>query len=179
MKFVIVGSGIIGLSIAKVLIEKNLYKASNILIVDKYSIPSNGTSMHNSGVLHAGLYYKPGSLKAKLSIEGGYKLKEWCKINNIPILECGKILVPFTKKDYSNLEKINKNALQNGCKVEIIDYEQAKKIQPEIIKKEKYLWSPNTCVFSPKLIMQKLYDSLQELGVNFLKKSVSKFTFRS
>ena len=62
--------------------------------------------------------------------------------------------------------------MQNGCKVEIIDYEQAKKIQPQIIKKEKYLWSPNTCVFSPKLIMEKLYDSLQELGVNFLKKSV-------
>ena len=79
MKFVIIGSGIIGLSIAKVLIEKNIYKASNILIVDKYSIPSNGTSMHNSGVLHAGLYYKPGSLKAKLSIEGDINLKNGAK----------------------------------------------------------------------------------------------------
>ena len=70
MKFVIIGSGIIGLSVAKALIEKKIYKASEILIIDKYAIPSNGTSLHNSGVLHAGLYYKTGSLKAKLSIEG-------------------------------------------------------------------------------------------------------------
>ena len=74
MKFIIIGSGIVGLSIAKSIIEKKICNPEKILIVDKYSIPSKGTSIRNSGVLHAGLYYEPESLKAKLSIQGGKKL---------------------------------------------------------------------------------------------------------
>ena len=127
MKFIIIGSGIVGLSIAKSIIEKRICDPEKILIVDKYSIPSNGTSIRNSGVLHAGLYYKPGSLKAKLSIEGGNKLKEWCSSNNIPILNCGKLLVPFEQKDYINLDKIEQNALKNGCDIKIIDHNDALK----------------------------------------------------
>ena len=172
MKFVIIGSGIIGLSIAKALIDKKIHKPLNILILDKYAIPSKGTSVHNSGVLHAGLYYKPGSMKAKLSIDGGIKLREWCKKINLPILECGKLLIPFNENDYVNLEKIEKNALNNGCNVEMIDHDRASNIQPFLIKKDKYLWSPNTSVFDPKLIVERLYKSLKEMGVNFLKKSV-------
>ena len=91
MRFIIIGSGIVGLSIAKTLIEKKIFEPRKILVVDKYSLPSKGTSVRNSGVLHAGLYYKTGSLKARLSIDGGLKLKEWCQKNNLPILECGKI----------------------------------------------------------------------------------------
>ena len=149
MKFVIIGSGILGLSIAKTLIDKNICKPSKILVLDKYSIPSQGPSLRNSGVLHAGLYYLPGSLKSKLSIEGSVKLKEWCNSNKIKILECGKLLVPFNKNDYINLEKIEKNALKNGCDVKLINYKEALKIQHGIVKKDKYLWSPRTSVFSP------------------------------
>ena len=106
MKFVIVGAGIVGLSIAETLIKKKVVSPDHLIILDKYSIPSDGTSTHNSGVLHAGLYYKPGSLKAKLSIEGGYKLKDWCLENNLPILKCGKLLVPFQHKDLDRLDEI-------------------------------------------------------------------------
>ena len=172
MKLVIIGAGIVGLSIAKVLIKRKIFDPSNLLVLDKFSIPSKGTSIRNSGVLHAGLYYKPGSLKAKLSIEGGFKLKEWCDINDIQILECGKILVPFCKEDYLNLDKIAKNALLNGCEIKIIDYKEAKKIQPGIVKKEKYLWSPRTSVFPPELIVKRLYIYLKEMGVEFKKNSV-------
>ena len=98
MKFIIIGSGIIGLSIAKVLIEKRMVTPNELVILDKYSIPSDGTSTHNSGVLHAGLYYDAKSLKAKLSIEGRIKLREWCIENKLPILDCGKLLVPFKKR---------------------------------------------------------------------------------
>ena len=174
MKIIIIGSGIVGLSIAKSLIEKNLYKGEEILIVDKYSIPSDGTSTHNSGVLHAGLYYKPGSLKAKLSIEGGKKLKKWCDENKLPILECGKILVPFNKQDDARLDNIAINAKKNGCSIKIIDFIEANKIQDGLIKKEKYLWSPKTSVFSPKLIIESLYLFLKENGVCFSKTSVIK-----
>ena len=172
MKFVIIGSGIVGLSIAKVLIDRNICEASKIIVVDKYAIPSQGTSIRNSGVLHAGLYYKPGSLKAKLSIGGGLKLKDWCNLNQIPILECGKLLVPFNKKDYKNLDKIEKDAIKNGCDIKILDYKEAKNIQPGLIKKDKYLWSPKTSVFPPNLIIKKLFKSLKALGVEFLRNAV-------
>ena len=171
MKIVIIGAGIVGLSIAKVLIKRKISDPTNLIILDKFSTPSKGTSIRNSGVLHAGLYYKPGSLKAKLSIEGGLKLKEWCDINDIQILKCGKLLVPFSEEDYLNLDKIANNALLNGCEIKIIDYEEAKKIQPGIVKKEKYLWSPRTSVFPPGLIVKRLYDSLKEMGVKFRKNS--------
>ena len=172
MRFIIIGSGIVGLSIAKTLIEKKIFEPRKILVVDKYSLPSKGTSVRNSGVLHAGLYYKTGSLKARLSIDGGLKLKEWCQKNNLPILECGKILIPFNQNDYSNLDSIKNNALANGCTVEMIDYEKANRIQPFLVKKDKYLWSPKTSVFSPGLIVNKLYQFLKDMGVNFLKKSI-------
>ena len=96
-RFIVIGSGIVGLSIADKLLKKKFVKPKDLLILDKYSIPSNGTSTHNSGVLHAGLYYDSESLKAKLSIEGRVKLRQWCIDNNLPILDCGKLLVPFSK----------------------------------------------------------------------------------
>ena len=172
MKFVIIGSGIVGLSIAETLVKRNIVSADDLLILDKHAIPSNGTSTHNSGVLHAGLYYKPNSLKAKLSINGGHKLKEWCKENNLPILNCGKLLVPFDKKDLLRLEDIYENATKNGCEVKKVDYSEAIKIQPGLIKKEQYLWSPKTSVFSPHLIMHRLFELLKEKGVKFIKKGV-------
>ena len=174
MKLVIIGAGIVGMSIAKSVLEKKLYKGCEIIILDKHSIPSNGTSTHNSGVLHAGLYYEPGSLKARLSIEGGKKLKKWCHENNLPLLECGKLLVPFNKLDISRLDKIEINAKNNGCSVKIVDYGEATKIQEGLIKKDKFLWSPKTSVFSPKLIMEKLYLFLKENGVKFRKISAVK-----
>ncbi len=172
MKFVIIGAGIVGLSIAETLIKKKIVSPDNLIILDKYSIPSNGTSTHNSGVLHAGLYYKPGSLKAKLSIDGGNKLKDWCFENDLPILKCGKLLVPFNKKDLIRLDDIFDNATKNGCEIKKIDYSEARKIQPGLIKQEKYLWSPKTAVFSPQLIMKRLFQLLKEKGVQFLKKGV-------
>jgi L-2-hydroxyglutarate oxidase LhgO len=172
MKFIIIGSGIVGLSIAHSLIKRKIVAPSNLLIVDKYSLPSNGTSTHNSGVLHAGLYYQPNSLKANLSIEGGIKLKNWCADNNLSILNCGKILVPFSTKDLQKIDEIYNNAIKNGCEVKIINYEDAKKLQPGIIKKEKYLWSPKTAVFSPKQIIGRLYKLLKMEGVEFTKKNI-------
>ena len=172
MKFVIIGAGIVGLSIAETLIKKKIVSPDSLIILDKYSVPSDGTSTHNSGVLHAGLYYKPGSLKAKLSIEGGHKLKDWCLENNLPILKCGKLLVPFQQKDLDRLDEIFDNASNNGCEVKKIDFAEAVKLQPGLVKQEKYLWSPKTAVFSPQLIMKRLFQLLKEKGVQFLKKGV-------
>lgn len=94
---VIIGAGCVGLSIAYKLLET--YKtAKDIVIIDKFNVPSKGTSLRNSGVLHAGLYYPKGSDKSKLCIHGGESLFRLCKDNNLPILNCGKLILPFNKE---------------------------------------------------------------------------------
>ena len=88
--FCIAGGGMVGLSIANQLIERNI--SSRILIIDKEKELGKHSSGLNSGVLHAGLYYEPKSLKAKVCVEGSKRLKRWIKERNLPINECGKVL---------------------------------------------------------------------------------------
>ena len=82
------------------------------------------------------------------------------------------MLVPFQHKDLDRLDEIFDNASKNGCEVKKIDYAEAVKLQPGLTKQEKYLWSPKTAVFSPQLIMKRLFQLLKDKGVQFLKKGV-------
>ena len=172
MKTVIIGSGCVGLSLAMALINKLKIDPKEILVIDRYNIPSKGTSIRNSGVLHAGLYYEAGTLKADLCRSGSESLKKWCLNKSLPLLQCGKLLVPFTKTDYSRLDKIYLNAKNNGCTVEFVNYQKANEIQPGIIKAEKYLWSPKTAVFSPLSIIESFYFYLKDSGVQFIKSNI-------
>lgn len=162
MKIAIVGAGVVGLSLANDLL--NTHKTIQIDIYDSYSIPSKGTSIRNSGVLHAGLYYKPGSLKAKLCLQGSSLLQKYASDHDLPLLNCGKLLVPHEARDYKNIDNIKQTADQNGCETYLIDYKEAVKIQPNICRREKYLWSPKTAVFSPSNILSRLVTSIKDSG---------------
>ena len=105
----ICGSGIIGLTIAKKLIETG---HKNIVIIDKEGEPGKHASGRNSGVLHAGIYYPNETLKAQFTLQGNHLMKEYCAKNNLPICESGKVVV--TKND----EEINTlNVLYNRAKI--------------------------------------------------------------
>jgi len=166
MKVIIIGAGCVGLSIAYKLLDK--FPGDQILVIDRYNSPSKGTSEKNSGVLHAGLYYPPNSEKSKLCINGHEKLKELCYINNLPINQCGKLLIPTNKNELENLLKIYENAISCKRGVSLIDYSQAKKIQPNVQKADIYLWSPKTSIFSPKSILNYFYMKLLDEGVQFI-----------
>ena len=90
--FCIVGGGMVGLSLANQLLEKEI--AKSIIIIDKEPKLGLHSSGLNSGVLHAGIYYEPNSLKAKVCVDGSRRLKEWVKERSLPINECGKVIVP-------------------------------------------------------------------------------------
>ena len=85
----------VGLSIANQLIERKL--SSKIIIIDKEKELGLHSSGLNSGVLHAGLYYQPDTLKAKVCVEGAKRLKEWCVSEKLDVLQCGKIIVTQKK----------------------------------------------------------------------------------
>ena len=170
MNFAVVGAGVVGLTIAKELLAR--FPKANLELYDAFSIPSKGTSIRNSGVLHAGLYYQPNSLKARLCSAGSSLLVDYIHVNKLPVLNCGKILVPHTAEDVQSLYAIKSRADSNGCIAHLIHYEDALQKQPNIARRDLYLWSPNTKVFSPFHILGHLHFELLQLGANLFTERV-------
>ena len=126
---VIIGAGVIGLSIAKALGEKT---KSSVLVIEKENAIGKGVSSRNSEVIHSGIYYSPGSLKSKYCVEGRKKLYDYCLKNDIWHQNCGKLVVGQAHQE-EQLEGLFKNALKNGVDdIQIIDNQQISKISPMV-----------------------------------------------
>lgn len=164
--FVILGSGMVGMSIAYEIIK--LYSDASILILEKEQNIGFHSSGRNSGVLHAGIYYKPNSLRAKLCIEGSKLLKNWCEEENIKVLKCGKYIVPQRIDLDDQIEKLKKRADANGAVTEIINRDSFKKNVPfGRSATGRALWSPNTAVVNPMEVLFQLRNKLESYGVTF------------
>ena len=123
--YLIVGSGIIGLTIAREL--SILKKNFKVLIIEKEKKIGFHASGRNSGVLHSGVYYPRGSLKAKVCSKGARLMSEYCIKNNLPIKKIGKVIVPVKKNDNKTIEKLIKNAEEANLNHQVIDKKQLKK----------------------------------------------------
>ena len=157
----------VGLSIAYEL--KKRKKDLSICILDKEEVLGIHSSGRNSGVLHAGIYYKPGSLKAQVSVKGSRILKEWCQSESLPVLSCGKVISPQLPELDPQLDVLLKRGQANGAKVEIIDKKDFYKLVPDgRTSTDRALWSPNTCVVKPRLVIKRLIEKLKSQGVDFL-----------
>ena len=164
--FCIVGGGMVGLSIANQLIERKI--SSKILIVDKEKELGLHSSGLNSGVLHAGLYYEPNTLKAKVCVEGARKLKRWIKERHLPINDCGKVIVPQEPFLDKQLDLLYQRGIDNGAKVELWDEKELKQKFPIVrTSSGRALWSPNTSVVKSKLVLKRLEKELREQKVIF------------
>tara|TARA_B100000965_G_scaffold386741_1_gene389292 strand:+ start:5009 stop:6190 length:1182 start_codon:yes stop_codon:yes gene_type:complete len=163
--YMIVGSGIIGLTIAFELVKRNPNK--NIVIIEKEKDIGFHASGRNSGILHAGFYYDKNSLKAKFCIKGNILMKNFCKKNNIHIKNTKKVVVAKDKKELETIFELHKRASLNGVKTEIITSKQLKKINKNICTYEKALFSPNTASVNPIEVLIKLKEILIEKGVHF------------
>ena len=115
----ILGGGMVGLSIAHQI--KETRPDLSILIIDKEINLGAHSSGRNSGVLHAGVYYEPNTIKAKVCIDGAKRLKNWCKNNGIPVLACGKVITP--QKDHldSQLNLLYDRGTANGAKISFLN----------------------------------------------------------
>ncbi len=164
--YLIIGAGIIGLSLAKTLRQKD--PSCKIVIVEKEPHVAEHASGRNSGVLHAGFYYSADTLKAKLSIAGNKALRDYCKTRNLPLKETGKLVVATSEKEVEQLYELEKRGKSNGSQVEIISEEQARKIEPNIKTCGQALWSPLTATVDPKAICNSLHKELAADGVKFL-----------
>ena len=162
----ILGGGMVGLSIAHQLLERGI--TNSITILDKEPELGLHSSGRNSGVLHAGLYYKPGSLKARVCIEGARRLRNWVEERDLPLNPCGKVIVPPRAELDGQLDILADRGKANGAKVEFWDADQLKELIPEArTASGRALWSPNTAVVKPIRVVHRLRQELAERGVNF------------
>jgi L-2-hydroxyglutarate oxidase LhgO len=144
----IIGAGVIGLAIAEALADHRL----NVYILEKNETHGRGISSRNSEVIHAGIYYPSGSLKARLCVEGRKKLYQICEKNNIPHLRIGKLIIAITKKELVKIEQLRHSAIQNTVSVSLLGQEQVRKLEPNI-RAVGALHSPDTGIINAHALM--------------------------
>jgi len=163
--YIIIGAGIIGLSIAKTLIEKN--SLSKILILEKEDDVGLHSSGRNSGVLHAGFYYTSNSLKAKFTRDGNLEMKKFCQDNELSINHCKKVVVAKDESELEGLNELYKRGIANGVEVKLLDEDTLSKLYPNVKTYKKALYSPTTATVNPLEIVQYLRKYLEKQNVKF------------
>ncbi|MCZ6685532.1 MAG: L-2-hydroxyglutarate oxidase [Candidatus Dadabacteria bacterium] len=153
----IIGAGITGLTIARELIEEGV---EDIVIIEKENFLGAHASGRNSGVLHAGIYYSPGTYKARFCVEGNRLMKEYCREKGLTLKEAGKVIVTDEIRQ-DVLFELKKRADQSGAESIIIDQKQLREIEPYAAPSEKALYSPNTAVINPMEILVSIKEELE------------------
>ncbi|MDP3705855.1 MAG: L-2-hydroxyglutarate oxidase [Legionellaceae bacterium] len=164
--FVIIGAGILGLTIAREL--RTQYPKSKIVVLEKEHQIGLHASGRNSGILHAGIYYKSDSLKAKFCLEGSRAMAAYCDEHHLPIHRIGKIIVPGKAADAAVLNTLYARAIENGTNVQLINGDDLRRLEPHArIEADLALFSPETAVVDPKSILKHLQESLIKQHVLF------------
>lgn len=129
MKVAVIGGGIVGLAAAHQLLHR--YPGVELLLLEKEAGPGRHQSGHNSGVLHAGLYYKPGSVRARLAVSGLRRMLEFCREHQIPHDQCGKIVVATREEEIPRLRALLERGRANGLEgLTLLRAEQIHEIEP-------------------------------------------------
>lgn len=164
--FAIIGAGILGLTIAREL--RTRYPAAKIVILEKENEIGLHASGRNSGVLHAGIYYKKDSLKAKFCLEGLRAITKYCKDHNLPIDNIGKIILPTNQTEEKIVTNLYEHAKANGATVRMLSKSELLTMEPlATTNTELALYSPETSVIAPKTILNHIYQSLLKDDVTF------------
>lgn len=157
----IVGAGIIGLTLARRLVHAG---CGNIVLLEKEESPGLHASGRNSGVLHAGIYYAPDSLKAKSCLNGNFLMRAYCRENGLPLRENGKVIVARDEGELPVLEELERRARRNGAKVEMIDEAQLAEVEPNARTTGKALFSHYTACVDPAAVLGRLRKDLETGG---------------
>jgi len=158
----IIGAGIVGLATARELLARR--PGMRIAVVDRAGEVGTGQTGHNSGVIHAGIYYKPGSLKAKLCVEGAARMYAFCEQRGIPVERCGKVIVALHESELGRLDELERRGQANGVPG------LRRLTAPEITELEPHctgiagLHSPNTGIVDFAAVARALADDVRDAG---------------
>jgi len=157
---VVIGAGVVGLAIGRAL----ALAGHHVLVLERHGRIGTETSARNSEVIHAGLYYPPGSLRAKLCVSGKALLYEFCARNSVAFLDCGKLLVATDDSDTAKLDAVAANAKANGvADLRRLTGAEARALEPELSCIAAYL-SPSTGVIDSAGLARALDGHLTSLG---------------
>ena len=159
---VVIGGGIVGLSTAWQLLQKN--SEISVTVLEKENTIANHQTGNNSGVIHSGIYYKPGSLKAENCIRGYHMLIEFCKQENIPYDLCGKIIVATSTEEFGSLESIYQRGIQNGLSgLRFLSKEEILQYEPHC-SGLKGIFVPQTGIVNYRLVSDQLAKRIEDSG---------------
>ena len=153
--FIIIGGGIVGASTAMQLQEQ--YPDAKILLLEKEAAFAQHQTGHNSGVIHAGVYYKPGTLKAQFCIEGNRETKAFCNHWEIPFDECGKQLVATNELELERMKALWERTEANGLERYWVDQKELSEREPNIVGLEG-IFVPSSGIVSYTKITQQMID---------------------
>ena len=159
---VIIGGGIIGLASGLAVLTEN--SSLKVLILEKEGDLGKHASGRNSGVLHAGFYYTPESLKARFCKDGNLELKRFAQILDVPINYCGKVVVAKNQNEAERLRLLHLRGVSNGVDIELLPSHRIHEFEPTAKTINQFIWSPTTAVLNPKVLLRKLGNHFEQLG---------------
>lgn len=128
--FAIIGGGIVGLSTGMAIYQR--FPNAKVVVIEKESAVAKHQTGHNSGVIHSGIYYKPGSFKARFARQGSQSMREFCEVHGIEHDICGKVIVATKQEEIPLLENLHKRGLENGLNIHRIESDELKEIEPHV-----------------------------------------------
>lgn len=163
--FVIVGAGIVGLTVAREL--KKRHPVASIVILEKESDAGKHASGRNSGVLHSGVYYGSSTLKAKVCATGATRMREFAAEHGIACNRSGKVIIATSERDLPTIDRLLKNASENGANAQRLDEKGIREIEPHASPFQAGIYCPDTAVIDSKAVVHKLRELLEDAGVKF------------
>jgi L-2-hydroxyglutarate oxidase len=159
---VVVGAGILGLAVAREFLVR--HPGVRVLVLEKEAQIASHQTAHNSGVIHAGVYYAPGSLKARLCVQGSLDVYAYCEEKGIPYERCGKVIVATREDELPRLEELHRRAQANGVpRVELVDRAGLAELEPKVAG-FRALYSPTTGIVDFRRVARALADDLTSMG---------------
>lgn len=162
---VIIGAGIVGLSLAREILLQHPHLT--LLILEKESSLGQHASGRNSGILHSGIYYAKESLKAQFCAIGARELQHYCQQFQLPCIKTGKIILPLAKEDNAILQILHDRALANGARVFLLDEQQLHEIEPQA-RRGNALYTADTSVVDPCAILQQIRKEIVAMHATLL-----------
>jgi (S)-2-hydroxyglutarate dehydrogenase len=161
--FAIVGGGIVGLSTARALLRRK--PAIRLLLLEKENCWAAHQTGHNSGVIHSGIYYRPGSLKATMAREGNRAMVRFCQEHGVPHEVCGKVIVAAEPGELPRLRDLFQRAEQNGLTARWLEAEALRDVEPHV-RGVAAIQVPSTGIVDYRRVAEMLAGLLQERGVD-------------
>ena len=162
----VVGSGIVGLAAAREILTRR--PGVSLAVVDKESSVGRHQTGHNSGVIHSGIYYAPGSLKARLCVEGASLMYEFCEGNGIPADRCGKLIVATTESELPALDELYRRGTANGVPgLEMVGPAGIREREPHCAG-IRAIWSPGTGIVDFSRVAEAMAGDVTRLGGEIL-----------